>query len=284
MLFDQSKQNRDQQLVASSVYDQNKDYIGVIVRVNRDSDGQLSLLVRDDQAPAESTLVNIDGAAIQEVNLRQKQVYVDLAQHPPTVVEVDSLPLRQEELTVNRNRQKVGEISVRKTTNVHTVEVPVRSEKLVIENVDTGETLTEVGLSDTHVTQEDGLDVYLPSGHGKNTLVRGHLANLKDAINFLEAVSQFPENGFRQGKVTLTLARHQHTETATLMFDWATTALQTLTCLSNMMANRCEGVDIELLVGNRNRAATYQSWLSRYLRPGDRVPSQTVRLPNQLQS
>jgi hypothetical protein len=171
---------------------------------------------------------------------------------------------------------------VRKATDIYTVEVPVRSEKLVIENADTGETLTEVGLSNSHVTQTNEINEYASSCYKKDTLVRGHLRQLKDATNFLEAMSQFPKNGFRKGKITLTLARHQDTEAVTLLFDCATTALQTLTCLSSMMASRCQGVDLEICVADRDRAATYRSWLSRYLGSGDNQSSQTKRLRNQL--
>jgi sporulation protein YlmC with PRC-barrel domain len=283
MLIDQSTQNNDQRLVASAVYDQTGEYVGVVVKVNRDDNNQLSLLVQGNQNSTGSDLISIKGASIEKTDLQQKEVYVDLVGYPPSPVEVESLPLWQERIHVGHNRHKVGEISVHKATDVYTIEVPIRSEKLVIENADTGEILTEVGLSHTRVTQKDGSEIS-PALSCEDTLVRGHLTELKDAINFLEAVSQFPKNGFRKSKITMALARQQGTETVVLGFDWATTALQTLTCLSSMIADRCEGIDLEIWVNDGDRAATYQNWLSRYLRPGDKPASQTNRLREQLRN
>ncbi len=282
MLYDQPTPKNDQRLVASTVYDQTKEYIGVVVKVDRDSEGKLSLLVQSDQTPSGLNLVTISEAAIRRVDLQQKEVYADLTQYPPSSVEVDAMPLWQEQLKVNRSRRKVGEISVRKATDIYTIEVPIRSEKLVIENAETGETLNEVGLSNTRVTQNDGLDISAPPSFQEDTLVQGHLTKLHDAVSFLEAVSQFPKNGFHKSKITMTLGRQQGTETITLTFEWAITALQALNCLSGMVANRCEGIDLELWVGDRERAATYQNWLSRYLRPGNQPASPTARLRDQI--
>ena len=209
MLFDQPKPNKDQNVLGSAVYDQNKDYVGVVVKVNRSDNDQLSLLVQGNPTPTGPNLMTVHGASIQKIDLPRRKIVVNLADHAPVSVEVESLPLWQEQVTVNRDRRKVGEISVRKTTDIYTLEVPVRSEKLVLEDADTGETLAEVGLSNTQVTQQEESELSAGLKYAEGTLVRGHLTELTDAINFLEAVSQFPKNGFRKGKITLALTRQK---------------------------------------------------------------------------
>ena len=66
MLFDQPKPNKDQNVLGSAVYDQNKDYVGVVVKVNRSDNDQLSLLVQGNPTPTGPNLMTVHGASIQK--------------------------------------------------------------------------------------------------------------------------------------------------------------------------------------------------------------------------
>lgn len=269
----------DQRLVASSVYDQRNVYIGIVVRVNHDVDDQLSLLVQGSEPGAETNQLQIVGAAIQHLDLDQKKVYVNLEQYPPSWVQIEALPLWQERVVVNRNRRKIGEISIRKTTDVYTVEVPVRSEKLIVENIETGEIITEVDLSNTEVTQNDFSGFSSTLTYTEDQVVRGHLTQFRDVINFLEAVNQFPNNSFVKSKVTLTLVQPKRTETITQTFESAQTALQVLLGMANLVATTCKNIYLEVWVSDRERGATYQSWLSRYRQSAMSSNAASPKLP-----
>jgi stress response protein YsnF len=52
-----------------------------------------------------------------------------------SIVEEETIRLLEERLLVDRHRRKVGEVIVRKVIETHTVEVPVRREKLIVEQV-----------------------------------------------------------------------------------------------------------------------------------------------------
>jgi hypothetical protein len=63
------------------------------------------------------------------------------------VVEEETIPLLEERLIVNRERQKRGEVVVRKEIETEIVEVPVQREKLIVEEVGpTPKQLAEIDL------------------------------------------------------------------------------------------------------------------------------------------
>lgn len=67
----------------------------------------------------------------------------------PNIVENVTIPLKEEKLMVERERRKVGEVVIRKEVETHFVQVPVKREKLVIEQVgEDAQTITEIPLSE----------------------------------------------------------------------------------------------------------------------------------------
>lgn len=269
----------DQHLIASTVYDQQGDYVGIVVSVNRDADGQFSMLVQAGESSTSTNQLRIIGDAIQQVDSGRKKVYVDLQTYPPGRVQIEALPLWQEQVVVNRTRRKSGEISIRKSTDVYTIEVPVRSEKLIIENSETGEILAEVGLSDTQVTQQNFPGLASDVTYDDDQIVRGHLTRFRDVLSFLEAVSQFPNNSFVKSKIQLTVSQSGQSETVTQIFESAGTALRVISSMAGEMASDCREVYLELWVRDLERAATYQNWLSRYQQTTLNAQSHASPLP-----
>jgi stress response protein YsnF len=269
----------DQYLIASTVYDQRGDYVGVVVNVYREADGQFSMLVQAGESAAPAEQLRIVKDAIRQVDTSGKKVYVDLEAYPPGLVQIEALPLWQEQVVVNRTRRKAGEISIRKTKDEYTVEVPVRSEKLVVENVETGEILAEIGLSKTQVTQRNFPDVASDTTYSEDQIVRGHLTRFQDALGFLEAVSQFPNNSFIKSKIKLTVSQSERLETVTQTFESAGTALRVLSSMASGVADDCQDIYLELWVRDLERAATYRNWLSRYRQGALNPKSYSSKLP-----
>ena len=269
----------DQRLIACTVYDQQSYYIGTVVKVDRDVNNRLTLLVQGVQSLAESSKFKLVGEAIQHVDVQHKKIYVDLVRYPLSPMQVEALPLWQERLIVNRNRRKVGEISIRKATDVYTVEIPIRSEKLLVEDMQSGAVLAEVALSKTQLTQNNCLDEEAAVTYTDNQVVKGDLTRLQDAISFLEAVSRFPSNSFIKGKVTLLLGQPKSSETITQTFESATTATRVLTSIANTMANQCHDISLEMLVSDSERAEIYRNWLSRYQQSNSKSYSRSPKLP-----
>jgi stress response protein YsnF len=261
----------DQRLIACTVYDQQNDYVGIVIEVNRVPDNQFSLLVQTGKSQARSGQVRVAGEAIRQIDADQKRIVIDRENYSPTPVQLEAIPLWQEQVVVNRSRQKIGQVSVRKTTDVYTVNVPVRSEKLIVEDVESKEILAQIDLSNTEVIQTDRSAAPSAPTNTYYPLVKGHLSQFRDAVSFLEAINQFPQNGFVKSKIALTLVPPKHTdrglETITHTFESAETALQVLMGLPGGIASRCENVALEIWVRDREHAATYQNWLSRYRQP-----------------
>lgn len=71
-------------------------------------------------------------------------------QQPAKVVEEANIALKAEKLVIERERKKVGEVVVRKEVETHYIQVPVKREKLIIEQVSDEEStrLAEIPLSE----------------------------------------------------------------------------------------------------------------------------------------
>ncbi|MBE9143600.1 YsnF/AvaK domain-containing protein [Planktothrix mougeotii] len=71
------------------------------------------------------------------------------SENQPNIVDNITIPLKEEKLIVERERRKVGEVVIRKQVETYFVQVPVKREKLVIEQVGTDDQiLAEIPLSE----------------------------------------------------------------------------------------------------------------------------------------
>jgi hypothetical protein len=100
---------------------------------------------------------------------------------------VDELvPLLEERLRVDYQRRKIGEVIIRKQIETRVVQVPVRYEKLVIEQISPEQkTLAEVDLSPESSENLEGA-----AGPATNTLVSGTFKSAKTASAVLEAIAR----------------------------------------------------------------------------------------------
>lgn len=109
------------------------------------------------------------------------------------------IKLLAERLNVKRHRQKVGEVVIRKETETHTIEVPIRQEKLIIEKVGSEtERLAEIDLGESRIIEQTPEEMTLPT-------VQGNFPSLQTAIAALSAIARENPQSVTQVTVKLIL-------------------------------------------------------------------------------
>lgn len=145
------------------------------------------------------------------------------------VVEEETIPVLEERLIVNSNRRKVGEVVVRKEIETRMVQVPVRREKLIVEQLgDKTKRLAEIdlgqaGSSERELLQQLGVpeDSYTPTFEGSRPVIRGEFHSPRAASQLLDAIAKL----------------HHH---------------------------RCQSIRIELVLEDDRLADTYREWFQLY--------------------
>jgi hypothetical protein len=135
------------------------------------------------------------------------------------------ISLLEERLLVDRNKRKVGEVVVRKTIETRMVEVPVRWEKLIVEQVgDSTRQLAEIDLGHGEVTGDDldRVSASLVSANKGKNVVSGEFVSLKAARDLLSAIATQATNGYRQIRIELTVDDEEQRAFYQKMFDRAT--------------------------------------------------------------
>lgn len=142
-----------------------------------------------------------------------------------------NIPLREERLVVNRGKRKVGEVVVRKEIETRMIEVPVRREKLIVEQVSPEyKKLTEIilGENEGYAMASEETPGITPNG----------------------AVQQKPETNRVSGE-----------------FHSPEIAARILEEIAKRQPNGCAKVRVELVVEEERFRNTYQSWFDRYSTP-----------------
>ena len=149
----------------------------------------------------------------------EERVNPDLEQSDQTseIVEEDMIRLLEEKLVVNRSKQKVGEVVVRKEIETRVVEVPVRREKLIVEQVgEEPQQLAEIDLGKGKVTGvSDSVETSLPT----TTTVKGEFVSPKAASDLLAAIALQDNHGCVNVRVELVVDNPELQETYQQMFD-----------------------------------------------------------------
>ncbi|MEQ9233972.1 DUF2382 domain-containing protein [Coleofasciculus sp. E2-BRE-01] len=133
------------------------------------------------------------------------------------IVEEDMIRLLEEKLVVNRSKQKVGEVVVRKEIETRVVEVPVRREKLIVEQVgEEPKQLAEIDLGKGKVTGvADSVETSLPT----TTTVNGEFVSPKAASDLLAAIALQDNHGCVNVRVELVVDNPELQKTYQQMFD-----------------------------------------------------------------
>ncbi|MBW4622725.1 MAG: YsnF/AvaK domain-containing protein [Cyanosarcina radialis HA8281-LM2] len=120
---------------------------------------------------------------------------------PSEVVERAAIPLLAERLAVDYHRRKIGEIIVRKEIEVHTIQVPVRREKLIVEQLSPEpKQLASVALPETNY------DLVRSDFDTDRSTVTGEFASAYEASQFLQAIASYPDLSSQKVRVNLVLS------------------------------------------------------------------------------
>lgn len=172
-----------------------------------------------------------------------------------------AIRLLEERLIVNRSKRKAGEIVVRKVVETRMVEVPVRREKLIVEQVGS-ETrqLAEVDISSGEIT---GVELNGVSSSLSYPTVKGEFASLKTTSQLLEAIAKTVRHRCKQVNVEL-LIEDRGIQKTNHQFPSPRIASQVLAALAQTLAHRCQQVNVELVVADSQIQKAYQDWFERY--------------------
>jgi Domain of unknown function (DUF2382) len=137
-------------------------------------------------------------------NLSQSEKAVEpYSNNASSIVAEATIQLLEERLVVNRHRRKVGEVIIRKEIETRIVEVPIRREKLIVEQVspETKELLV-VDLGETQETDFKTAEVastILPA------TVEGRFTSIDAALQFLQTIANQPSPDLQGISVILAL-------------------------------------------------------------------------------
>jgi uncharacterized protein (TIGR02271 family) len=178
------------------------------------SEGSDSLLSPETPAPNNDLL---EGESINNFEDESLSDETEL----PKVVEEEIIRLLEEKLVVNRSKRKVAEVVVRKEIETRMVEVPVRREKLIVEQIgDDPKQLAEFDLGDGEIT---GIDLNnLPKSETQTETrptVRGEFVSPQAVSDLLEAIATQRNHGCAKIRIELVLSDPKHQETYQQMFD-----------------------------------------------------------------
>ncbi|MBE9181571.1 PRC-barrel domain-containing protein [Oculatella sp. LEGE 06141] len=126
---------------------------------------------------------------------------------PKTTVE-ETIQLLEERLVVHPNKRKIGEVVVRKEIETRIVEVPIRREKLIVEQVSPEyKTLAIVDLGDKDGVEKDRLERELSNAANLNArpTVSNKFTSARAASQYLEEIANQPNAGSEQVQVTIVL-------------------------------------------------------------------------------
>jgi len=139
------------------------------------------------------------------------------------IVEIDkNFRLLEERLVVDNIRQKVGEVVVRKVIETEMVQVPVRREKLIVEQVGPeNRQLAEIDLSQGEIT---GLELaqngsYQLASFNSGLTVSGSFDSAKIASLLLNAIALERNQGCLQVQVTISVVDEAHRQKYQEWFD-----------------------------------------------------------------
>lgn len=133
------------------------------------------------------------------------------------ILESQMIPLLEEQLVVNRGKQKVGEIVIRKEIETRVVEVPVRREKLIVEQVGKEpKQLAEIDLGKGTVT---GVPDRVPTSSPIMTTVKGEFVSPKAASDLLAAIALQEDHDCIKVRLELVLDNPKRQQMYQTMFD-----------------------------------------------------------------
>ncbi|MDZ8068639.1 MAG: DUF2382 domain-containing protein [Nostoc sp. DedQUE08] len=137
------------------------------------------------------------------------------------IPEEQIIRLIEERLVVESSKRKVGEVIVRKVIETRIVQVPVRREKLIVEQISPEhKQLAEIDLGQGEISSVDLTEVErLEVTHDNGLTVSGEFSSPKIANLLLNAIALERNNGCKQVRVTIAVEDESHQKKYQEWFD-----------------------------------------------------------------
>ncbi len=137
------------------------------------------------------------------------------------IPEEQIIRLLEERLVVESSKRKVGEVIVRKVIETRMVQVPVRREKLIVEQISPEhKQLAEIDLGQEEIPGLDLTEVErLEVTHDNGLTVSGEFSSPKIANLLLNAIALERNNGCKQVRVTIAVEDESHQKKYQEWFD-----------------------------------------------------------------
>lgn len=128
------------------------------------------------------------------------------------------IPLLEEKLLVDRIKQRVGEVVVRKKVETRMIQVPVRWEKLIIEQIGSpNKQLAEINLGQGKTT---GIELQKQlASYNEGYAVSAEFISPKAARDFLEAIALQKQHGCSKVKIEIIVSDREKQIMYEEMFD-----------------------------------------------------------------
>lgn len=138
------------------------------------------------------------------------------------VSEEQIIRLLEERLVVENSKRKVGEVIVRKVIETRMIEVPVRREKLIVEQISPEhKQLAEIDLGQGEITGVDlaGVERLEVTHFDSGLTVSGEFSSPKTASLLLNAIALERNHGCNQVRVTIAVEDESHQKKYQEWFD-----------------------------------------------------------------
>lgn len=223
-LLDQLKHK----LVGFAVVDLQNQLIGEVQDVILNDQHQPTIVVIPANS-AHAAPILLSGKQVQKVNSATRTLVVELAQSDSfrssqvsadyadqhrgasaatDVLEEEPIRLLEERLIVDRSRRKVGEVIVRKEVETRLVQVPIRREKLIVEQISPEHRqLATVDLGEGEIT---GVEL---AAAAAGFTVQAEFNSLRQASQVLQALANQPDHGCQRIRIELVVTNAEQQAT-----------------------------------------------------------------------
>ena len=144
------------------------------------------------------------------------------------IVQEETIRLLEERLSVSYQKQKVGEVIVRKEIETRMIQVPVRREKLIVEQVgDSPRRLAEIDLAQGEIEGLEFLDAPTDAIGAKGNVldtasgstVHGEVSSPRTAAWLLDAIARQSKHGCKRIRIEIELDDPSHQDAYQSWFD-----------------------------------------------------------------
>ncbi|MBD2624887.1 DUF2382 domain-containing protein [Trichormus variabilis] len=144
----------------------------------------------------------------ETINDHNLETNTSVSSEYSAVVEEKIISLLEEKLVVNNRKQKVGEVIIRKEIETYMIQVPVRREKLIIEQVSPEhKQLAEIDLSQGEISGVELTIGEIPqfTSFDSNLMVSGEFSSPKIVSLLLNAIALEQNHGCQKIKLAIIL-------------------------------------------------------------------------------